>query len=91
MPSPQAAGADRDRHVDALVFGDERVRFHQRAQLFTNLCGVRQRGLRQDRAELLAAVAAEPVVRPQPLLQDRRQPAQHGVAGQMAVGVVDAA
>src|SRR3546814_10772701 len=45
-------------------------------------------GLRQDDAELVAAEAADHVGGPRVAQQDLADPLEHGVAGRMAVGIV---
>ena len=64
------------------------VGVHPPAQVLGDLDRTRERGLRQHRRELLAAVATELVIGTQTLLQDAGEIAQHRVAGEVTVGVV---
>ncbi|MNV74987.1 hypothetical protein D3C71_1682470 [compost metagenome] len=59
------------------------------AQLFRQLMGAGQIGIAQHGDELFAAEAGEQITRPQALLQTLGGMLQAGVAGQMAILVVD--
>ena len=89
--APEAPGhADGDSHLDGeLVVDPEPRPADQHAQLVGERGRVLHVGLREDEHELLAAVSAEHVRRPQVRPEHVGDAAQHNVARVVAVGVVD--
>jgi hypothetical protein len=93
VPDPRVrVGRDAEARCAAerTALERERVSLH----FFTHTLGKRHSGVqnraRQEKHELLAAVAADPVDLARLALEDLRQPLQHRVTGLVAVGVVDA-
>src|SRR6266545_6412676 len=85
-----AAGGNAGPQTFSIQAGDPRGG-QLGAHLFGQAPGRIPIRLVEHHQELLAAVTGDQVVRPEPSLQDRREPPQHGVAHEVPVALVECA
>ena len=89
LRQPVAGDAGREGHEDLLVLVHEEAAGQRTLQSRQDLLAFVDRRLRQQHDELLAAVARDPVGRPQRLADDRGERLQRLVAGAVAELVVE--